>query len=62
MVVYELSILINIMIVKKHTILIFTCALPWIYDCKYNFNHNIVENKVSIKIDTIVSILSILMF
>ena len=50
------------MIVKKHTISIFTCALPWIYDCKYNFNHNIVENKVSIKIDTIVSILSILMF
>ena len=23
--------------------------MPWIHDCKYNFNHNVVENKVSIK-------------
>ena len=49
MVVYELSILINIMIVKKHTILIFTYAMPCIYDCKYNFILNIVENDVSTK-------------
>ena len=48
MVVYKLSILINIMIVKKHTILIFTCAMPRLYDYKYNFNHNIVVNKLSI--------------
>ena len=45
---YKLSILIIIMIVYKTYNFNFHMCYAMNYDCKYNFNHNIVVNKLSI--------------